>query len=405
MAEKRNHLVDWFCGLKKNSWPKLGPLELLVLQPTPFCNLDCDYCYLPNRSSNSKMTNQVLDKVFLRIFESRLISDEFTIVWHAGEPLVMGLEFYQNALYMLANRKTRAITINQSIQTNGVLINDDWCRFFRDNDIRVGVSVDGPAPIHDRHRKTRLGGATHKKVQQGMQCLNENGIDYHVISVLTRDSLDHPREIFDYFVDNDIHSCCFNVEETEGVNKTSSLCHEGIEKKVKWFMAQFYDYRLQSGYPIYVRELDGAHNAILGWRKSDMGHLGNTQELAPYKIISVDVNGYFSSYSPELLGINVNEFGRFTFGNVISDSFEEVARTPKFQKVYHSIQSGINRCKKTCGYYELCGGGSPSNKFFENGTFDSDETLFCRLHHKAAIDVVLDKHEASLGIASNGTNP
>ena len=82
-----------------------GPLELLVLQPTPFCNIDCSYCYLPNRQSTRRMSAAVLDRVFAEVFASGLVRKAFTIVWHAGEPLVLPPVYYQDAIAQLMPAK------------------------------------------------------------------------------------------------------------------------------------------------------------------------------------------------------------------------------------------------------------------------------------------------------------
>ena len=101
---------------------RIGPLELLVLQGTPFCNLNCSYCYLQNRDDQSRMDLAVVEKAVERVLQANIVEDEFTVVWHAGEPLVLGVDYYNQAIQRIENIVPPEIKVNHSIQSNGVLI-------------------------------------------------------------------------------------------------------------------------------------------------------------------------------------------------------------------------------------------------------------------------------------------
>lgn len=371
---------------------KQGVLELLVLQPSPFCNLDCDYCYLPSRQLTVRMSEEVLTRVFERTFESRACGTDFTVVWHAGEPLALPPSFYRRALEILSAANTRGVEVNHSLQTNATLITPEWCELFKESGFRVGVSVDGPDFLHDRHRKTRSGRGTHAAVMRGIDLLQKHGVPFHVISVLTRESLDYPDEIFDFFVDADIGQICFNVEEIEGPHIHSSLGNQESEQRFREFLARFYDLAMEvADPPLSVREFDGALSAIL----SGGGHFesGATQQTEPLRIISVDHLGNFSTFSPEFLGLSHERYPGFSFGNVMRDSFDSMLSNQIFGTVHSDLRKGVTRCKDTCSYFPWCGGDGPVNKLFENGTLDSTETMYCRLSKMAVLDVILDKME------------
>src|SRR5262245_47824723 len=127
-----------------------GPLELLVLQPTPFCNINCSYCYLPDRQSTRRMSLDTLDQTFRWVFESGLVREPFTLLWHAGEPLVLPVSFYEVADDLLRRRNVTGIPTLQSFQTNATLLDAEWCAYLRRADVHLGVSVDGPHFLHDR---------------------------------------------------------------------------------------------------------------------------------------------------------------------------------------------------------------------------------------------------------------
>src|SRR5580700_1470841 len=134
-----------------------GPLELLVVQPTPFCNINCSYCYLPDRQSTKRMSASVLEQTLRWVFAGDLVREPFCVLWHAGEPLTVPVAFYENATELLHRLNVSQVPFVQSIQTNATLIDAEWCRFFVEHHVDVGVSIDGPHFLHDRNRRTRQG--------------------------------------------------------------------------------------------------------------------------------------------------------------------------------------------------------------------------------------------------------
>ena len=194
----------------------IGPLSLLVVQPTPFCNIDCDYCYLPTRNLRGVIQPETLDKLFRSVFASSIVRDGFSLVWHAGEPLVLPIAFYERANACLARHNACRLPVRVCFQTNGMLVTDAWCEFFIESGARVGVSLDGPQELHDRHRKTRGKRGTFDRVMAGVRRLQRAGVAFSVICVLTRESLLQPRRIFSFFAEEGITNVGFNVEELEG---------------------------------------------------------------------------------------------------------------------------------------------------------------------------------------------
>ncbi len=365
----------------------LGPLDLLVVQPTPFCNLDCRYCYLPDRQSTRQMSAAVMDALFGWVFESGLVRTPFTVVWHAGEPTVLRPEFYARAFETAARRNRQSVPLVHSIQTNGTLIDQAWCDFIKTHPVQVGVSVDGPDFLHDRSRTTRAGAGTHRRVMRGIERLRDNAIPFHVITVLTREALDYPDELYEFYVDHGIDRVGFNVEEIEGPHRDSSLATADAEHRFRRFMARFLE--LAAGPPrLWVRELESMTRAILlGGAPAPV----RTHETTPFAIVSVDCDGNLSTFSPELLGLRSDRYGDFTLGNVHTDSLESMLASPRFAALRRDIAAGVERCRRTCPYFRFCGGGAPVNKLSETGSFDATETLFCRLSRQAMLEVVLDR--------------
>src|ERR1700757_1073862 len=105
-------------------------LRLLVLQPTPFCNINCRYCYLPDRASRARMSIETLELVCTRVFESPWLGDKLEVAWHAGEPLTVPLTWYEEGIALMAEHCPPGLALEHRFQTNGLLLDHDWARFF-----------------------------------------------------------------------------------------------------------------------------------------------------------------------------------------------------------------------------------------------------------------------------------
>ena len=201
----------------------IGPIDLLIFQSTSFCNLECKYCYLPDRNLKNKISLDKIETTLKKIVQEELIKDQFSIVWHAGEPTVLPIEFYQDVNKLVEAIIPKSIKVNQHIQTNATLLTDEWCKFFIETGMKVGVSLDGPQHINDRNRVLRNGKGTYDQIINGIVLLKKHKIEFSVIAVLTDYSLDFPDEIYRFFRELGVKSLCFNMDEEDGVNTKSTL--------------------------------------------------------------------------------------------------------------------------------------------------------------------------------------
>jgi uncharacterized protein len=388
--------------MQEYTGPHMKEIGLLILQPSPFCNIDCDYCYLAERSSTKKMSLEVLHKTLDRVFESGLVGGRLSVVWHAGEPLAVPLAYYEEAFKQMATWGIPEGKIVHSFQTNGTLINDAWCEFFLKNNCNVGVSVDGPAHIHDQHRKDRAGKGTHDKVMRGIEFLKKHKVPFHTISVITNDALDHPDEVFNFFKDNEIHSVGFNLEEQEGINQISTI-GGGVSTsgRIEKFLRRCYELQKESRGSVCIREFDRAFQALARTEEMDKEVMDHNDQSMPFGIVSIDWQGNISTFSPELLGGNSLKYGSFSFGNTMNDSLLSIKKNPGFIRIAEEIQEGMKMCQQSCQYFSYCGGGAPSNKYYENGSFASKETMYCRHTIQLPFDIVLADLEKTLEIVHN----
>jgi len=365
-------------------------IELLVVQPTPFCNIDCRYCYLPDRNSKATVARQTLHNLFSQVFASGWVGDNLAVVWHAGEPMVLPIDFYRAAFRMIDRLKPAGVEVAHSFQTNGTLIDEAWCAFFAEKRIGVGVSIDGPKQFHDRYRLTRAGRGTFDRTMAGIRRLRRHEVPFHVISVLSAASMAAPHEMFDFFVEEGIEQVCFNVEESEGDHVSESFGEAGVEAAYYRFLSEFW--RLSAAVPgkiTFIREIEHAIRQVI--RPADAPFCN--QLVEPFAIISMDWAGNISTFSPELLGLMNPAYDDFLLGNINHDFLIDLPRRPNLTKMLADIQAGVEMCREHCEYFSVCGGGEPVNKLAENGSFASSETTYCRLTKMRATDLVLDALE------------
>lgn len=220
---------------------------------------------------------------------------------------------------------------------------------------------------------------------RGLRRLRDAQVPFHVITVLTREALDHPDALVDFYLAEEITDICFNVEEEEGQARRSSLVAGVAVEAYGLFLQRVAERVFASGEALRCREID----AIAGLIATPAELRRHNLETTPLEIVSIAVDGGMSTYSPELLGVPSAEFGDFIFGNVRSEGPDAILRHPAFIRLRGEVEAGVAACSAKCAYFGVCGGGAPGNKFFEHGHFNGTETLFCRLTRKTVLDALL----------------
>lgn len=353
--------------------------RLIVLQPTPYCNINCDYCYLQNRNDRAVMAPAVLDAIKIKILP-RLAPDAApAIVWHAGEPTVVPLSWYERAYATLCPSLPAAATF--TLQSNGVALSDAWIDFLKRTDTQIGLSIDGPQRFHDKRRKTRAGRPTWSLVMRNLARLQAAGIYPNVISVLNPAALTAAEEFYRFYRDHNVEQVRFSIDEAEGANAASSF--EGCGKdSVIAFLNEILHLAYRDGYPLHIREIERVAHRLAA------GGAADNEQVEPWQVIVVAANGDVTSFSPEFMELRSAAHNNFCFGNILRDNFEDILESAAFLRTREEIAQGIEACR-SCRYFGVCGGGAPANKMMENGSLASRETLFCRLSIQSAGDALL----------------
>jgi uncharacterized protein len=314
---------------------------------------------------------------------SRLSPDASpTIVWHAGEPTVVPIAWYEYAYQNL--RPVAPPDALFAIQTNGVSISDAWIDFLCRNETRVGISIDGPQRFHDARRRTRGGTATWSLVMRNLDRLRSAGLYPNVISVLHPECLSVAEEFYRFYRDNDIKQISFSIDEAEGANLVSSFDGADHKRAMALFLGKILSLAFSEGYPLHIREIERIAHILAD------GGAADNEQVRPWDVVVVAANGDVTSFSPEFMELKSAAYNNFCFGNILNDSFDDLIDNVTLQRTCDEILLGVEMCRNNCRYFGVCGGGSPSNKMFENKSLVSSETSFCRLSVQAAADALVE---------------
>lgn len=183
--------------------PFARPMYIMLKPAGALCNLRCKYCYylekneLYKRQGNHVITDELLEK-FVKEYIEAQTTPNILFTWHGGETLMRPISFYRRALE-LQRIYSHARQIDNCIQTNGTLLNDEWCEFFKQNNFLVGVSIDGPQEFHDEYRKTGTGRPTFRDVMKGINLLNKHGVEWNALAVVNDFNADYPLDFYHFF--------------------------------------------------------------------------------------------------------------------------------------------------------------------------------------------------------------
>lgn len=374
-------------------------IHLIVVQPTSLCNLNCRYCYVPNRRDRTIMSRAVIEAVIEKAMASTLVRGKVEFLFHAGEPLAAGMDFYRRAADLIDRSNVRGIRVTKAIQTNATLIDDAWCEFFKQRDFHIGVSIDGPRALHDRQRVNWSGAGSFDAVMRGVRKLQEHNISHGAICVLTRNNLAYPDELFSFFVENGFAAVGFNIEEIESANRTSSMLSQdrdeslSIREEFARFMARFLEIWENHERPIKIREFYDMAFFMLK-KKRDWAARRIPDETSDLGIVTVQKNGDMTPYSPEFAGSPSELYGDFLVGNILQSTFDDIPDNENYRRIQRDVHKSLGMCAQSCAYFDLCGGAFLSNKFWQNGTLLSTETQTCRLTRQTIADLVIQRWAA-----------
>ncbi|MFP4106983.1 MAG: anaerobic sulfatase maturase, partial [Phycisphaerae bacterium] len=211
--------------------PLCQPFNIMCKPKCGVCNLDCEYCYYTMKpeelypgEEGFTMSEELLEEYVKQYTEAQPQRCDFG--WQGGEPTLIGLDFFRKAVELQEKYKKPGQVITNALQTNGTLLDDEWCDFLAEHEFLVGISIDGPAQWHDAFRKDHAGKGSYHRAWAGLERLKERGVEFNVLVTLNSVNAPHAGDIYRYFTNRGINYLQFIpiLERTPDGKPTDFSC-------------------------------------------------------------------------------------------------------------------------------------------------------------------------------------
>ncbi|MFI9271898.1 cyclophane-forming radical SAM peptide maturase AmcB [Kitasatospora sp. NPDC052896] len=354
--------------------------ESIVMQMIGFCNLACRYCYLPDKDDKRPMSAEVAKAVADSIWkmEPLLGAGPITLIWHAGEPLAMGVERFTAILDIFEELRLRGL-VRHSLQTNATLINDAWVDLFEAREMQVGVSIDGPADLN-QDRVDRRGRPAFDRIMRGIERLRARDFPFTVIAVVTASAPARATELLDFIAGLGPQLIALSIEEKEGAN-TTDVAISPDQARVFWQDVLAW-VRAAGSAGVPVRETDRL-GKFLAYNPEERRGMLSKFRINP--IPTVAINGDVVLLSPELAGISSETYGDFLAGNILKKDIPSILGSAHELRYVQEYLESLDNCESRCAFYSYCLGAQASPRYFEHGSFVPSETQCCRVSEQALV--------------------
>ena len=332
------------------------------------CNLQCKYCFYLDKEKlyphtpAPRMTEEILE-IFLKDYISTQPpqTPEINIAWQGGEPTILGVDFFRKAAELVSKYKRPGLKITHSIQTNGILLDDEWGEFLSENHFLVGISIDGPGNLHDGYRVDKGGKPSLEKVLKGLEFLKKHKVDFNTLTCVQRKNSYHPKQVYDFL--KSIGSNFFQfipiVERVKG-----KVTQESVEpKQYGKFLNGIFDRWLEKEDvgKVFIRDFENLLAQVMGLPASIC-------VTAPVcgKSTAIEHNGDLYSCDHFVYPENL-------LGNIMETPLVDLVDGEK------QTQFGLDKRKKLpkycreCQFQRVCNGGCPKERFTK--TPDGEEGL------------------------------
>ena len=355
----------------------------------PACNLDCEYCFYLEKQAlfpaggQYRMTDRALS-AFITGYITSQPAPAVEFVWQGGEPTLLGIDFFRRVIE-LQKPFAKSKTITNSLQTNGTLLTDEWCRFLKKHNFMVGISLDGPKEIHDRYRKDRKGRGTFEQAVRGLKLMQKHKVEYNVLACVARETAARPLEVYRFFRDAGVEFIQFTpiverMPDPQSAGQGLRLAApaaldspEGQGEVTDWtvqpedygdfLIAVFEEWVRHDVSRVFVMNFEWALNAWIGNPSPVCVHAKQCG-----RSLVIEHNG-------DVYACDHCVYPQYRLGNILTDTLPIMAEK--------SLRSGFGVTKETalprrcreCDVLAACRGGCPKHRFAT--TFDNEPGL----HH------------------------
>ena len=362
-----------------------GPVAFstMVKPAGSMCNLDCNYCYYLDKSEQYAHNQPVMSESLLEEYIKQYITandvPEVSFLWHGGEPLLLGIDFYKKAL-ALQNKYALGKEINNSLQTNGILLTDEWADFFSENNFLIGISVDGPEDIHNSFRVNKAGKPTFKNVMNGLNILKKHNTHFNTLSVVNKVSEGRGLEVYQFLKSTGSHYMQFlpaseHIIERDG--KRPLIVNPGTAGAVyaPWSVSSL-------AYGEFMFDI------FKYWVKNDIGDyfvqlfdstLAQHCNVAPGLCSMNDTCGeaLVVEHNGDVYPCDHFVYPDFKLGNILESSLLDIYRSQKRFDFGLNKKNSLPAECKSCKYLSVCRGECPKHRFETSKLNDGNRNSLC----------------------------
>lgn len=355
----------------------------------PICNLNCSYCYylekenLYAKKDDFKMPDDVLEKSIKQYIDSQDVPT-ISFVWQGGEPSLRGIDYYRK-IVDIQNKYKGNHDIENAFQTNGTFLNDEWCRFFKENDFLVGISIDGPKHIHDKYRLTKGNGATFDNVMKGIELLRKHDVKFNTLSVVNDYNVDYPLEVYNFLKRIGSGFMQFipiveRVTEEDTKLKLVAPVYHGNTEVANWsvppakygdFLNAIFDEWVQTDVGKYYVQIFDV--ALANWVKSAPGLCVFAEQCGTAAVIEHNGDVYCCDHFV---------YPEYFLGNINDKDLASMVNSPKQVKFGIDKKATLPKQCIDCDVLFACHGGCPKNRITTTTTGEKGLNYLCSSYKK-----------------------
>lgn len=341
------------------------------------CNMRCKYCYYLDKATLYDYRQPQMDEALLENYIRANIegnnSPVIAFAWHGGEPLLAGKEFFRKAV-ALQQRYAEGRTVENSIQTNGLLVDDEWCAIFRDNNFLVGVSIDGPESIHDAHRVDAGGNPTFARVMKGIERLYRNRVEYNTLTTINIHSEGRGAEVYNFLRQISVFMQFLPVAELLCDGRVQSPENQGADiapwsvsaKGFGQFMCDIFDVWVKNDVGRRYVQLFDATLALMVGVQPSVCSLCETCGSG----LTVEHNG-------DVYCCDHFVYPEYKIGNIHTDRLADLAYCDRQFEFGVAKRALLPRECRHCKFYNLCHGECPKHRFICDNTGEYGKNYLC----------------------------
>jgi uncharacterized protein len=328
------------------------------------CNLNCDYCFFLKKEklypgSTFRMPDDVHEAYIRQLLAAHQVPD-VTIAWQGGEPTLMGLDFFHRSIELQKKYQKPGTRIENTFQTNGILLDDEWCRFFHENNFLIGLSLDGPKELHDTYRKDKGGRGTFDRVVRAARLLQKHKVEFNILCTVNSKNADHPIEVYRFFRDDlDAHYIQFipivERDNESGYQEGNKVTARSVRPD-QWgrFLIEIFDEWVKKDVgKTFVLNFDGA---LAGWL--DMA--GTVCIFGPTCGL-----GMALEHNGDLYSCDHFVEPKYYLGNILKTPMIELAASDKQRRFGQDKKDALPRYCRECDVLHICNGECPKNRLID----------------------------------------